>query len=150
MFDDDDSGEAADIIGMKLSGDILHIHFYHCKFSKEATAGARVEDLYAVCGQAQRSVHWKSSIWDLIQHMLRRDDARQRRTGVSRFDLGDLQRLKEISRKASYLTPEFKIFIVQPGLSVEAATTNQLELLAVTEVYLKETLQIDFGVIASR
>ncbi len=150
VFDDDDSGEAADVIGMKVLGEVLHVHLYHCKFSKEATPGARVEDLYAVCGQAQRSVHWKSRVRELIQHMLRRDDAQKNRTGVSRFELGDLQRLRDISRRASFLTTEFKIFVVQPGLSAVGATTNQLELLAVTEAYLRETFQINFGVIASQ
>lgn len=150
VFDDDDSGEAADVIGMKVLGDVLQVHLYHCKFSKEATPGARVEDLYAVCGQAQRSVHWKSRVRELIQHMLRRDDTRRNRTGVSRFELGDLQRLREISRRVSFFTTEVKIFVVQPGLSAATAATNQLELLAVTEVYLKETFQIDLGVIASQ
>jgi hypothetical protein len=82
--------------------------------------------------------------------MLRRDDARRNRTGESRFELGDLQRLRDISRQSSRFTTEVKIFVVQPGLSAKAATNNQLELLAVTEVYLRETLQVDFGVIASQ
>lgn len=149
VFDDDDSGEAADIIALKIVEEVLHIHFYHCKFSKESTAGARVDDLYAVCGQAQRSVHWKSDIQGLIQHMRRRDDARRQRTGVSRFEHGDLSRLQEISRKTPRYSTEFKVFVVQPGLSKAAATNSQLELLAVTELYLKETFLIDIGVIAS-
>jgi hypothetical protein len=47
------------------------------------------------------------------------------------------------------LTPEFRIFIVQPGLSKGRAGEDQLALLAVTELYLQETYAIPLGVIAS-
>jgi hypothetical protein len=47
------------------------------------------------------------------------------------------------------MTPKLAIWVVQPGLSKAAATTNQLVLLAVTELYLNETFAAPFGVIAS-
>lgn len=62
VLDDDDSGEAADIVAMAVDGDLLHVDLFHCKYSGEARPGGRVDDLYAVCGQAQRSVHWKGSV----------------------------------------------------------------------------------------
>jgi hypothetical protein len=68
---------------------------------------------------------------------------------VSRFEVGGLQVLKDIRKKASLLRPDFKIHIVQPGLSQAAAVNKQLELLAATEAYLMETSAIPISVIAS-
>ena len=58
-------------------------------------------------------------------------------------------RLDQIAQRVHVLDPDFKIFIVQPGLSTGRADTNQLELLASTEMYLQETYTIPFGVIGS-
>jgi hypothetical protein len=149
VFDDDDAREAADVVAVKVAGDRLIVHLFHLKFSGENHPGARVEDLYAVCGQAQRSVHWKADTQRLFDHLRHREASRLERTGVSRFERGGFERLDEIARQAPYLTPEFKAFVVQPGLSRARAALNQLELLAVTELYLQETYAIGFGVIAS-
>lgn len=149
IFDDDGKNEIADIVALRIDGDRLLVHLYHCKFSKEPTPGARVEDLYAVCGQAQRSVYWKSSVGNMIQRLRYREDGYFKRHSVSRFQKGDLTTLAEIARKAPYLIPDFKVIIIQPGLSKAAITTNQLELLAATEMYLNETYAVDFEVIGS-
>lgn len=146
---DDDTREAADIVAIKVEDEHLIVHFFHCKYSGEATAGARVNDLYAVCGQAQRSVYWRGDVQRLLSHLRRREGARLRKHEVSRFERGDFALLDDISRSAPFLTPEFKIWIVQPGLSKEGASMDQLDLLAVTELYLRETHAIELGVIAS-
>jgi hypothetical protein len=44
---------------------------------------------------------------------------------------------------------QFEIFIVQPGLSVQMISEAQLELLGVTENYLRETFNVDFALIGS-
>lgn len=149
VFDDDNSGEAADIVAIKAEQDRLVVHLYHCKFSKESFPGARVQDLYAVCGQAQSSVFWKGQVESLIEHLLRREAKRIARGGVSRFERGDNKALKIIRRRLRSLKPEFQIHIVQPGLSKSQANTAQLDLLAVTELYLKETYGVTLAVIAS-
>jgi len=51
VFDDDDSNEAADVVALGVKDETLFIRLYHCKFSKEDFSGARVKDLYEVCGQ---------------------------------------------------------------------------------------------------
>lgn len=155
VFDDDDAGEAADIVCIGVRGSRLVVHFYHCKFSGGAAAGARVDDLYAVCGQAQRSVHWRGDVPELLKHLRRREDGRRLKAArigephVSRFERGDLRALRDIAKQAPLLIPEFKIFVVQPGLSRTAAVNKQLELLAATELYLMETSATPLGVIAS-
>lgn len=149
VFDDDATHEVADVVAIKVAGDRLLVHLFHCKYSQEPSPGARVEDLYEVCGQAQRSVEWKGNIKRLIQHLYLREDRQLERHRVSRFERGDIAKLDEIARDVQFLIPEFKIFVVQPGLSRSKADTPQLELFAVTELYLQETFAAEFGVIAS-
>lgn len=150
VFDDDASNEAADVVALKVAGEKLLVHLFHCKFSTEEKAGARVEDMYAVCGQAQRSVFWRTDLRGLLDHLSYRDARRLEKHSVSRFERGDQVRLDEIARQSPYLTPEFKIFVVQPGLAKSKAEVSQLELLAVTELYLRETYGVDFGVITNK
>ncbi len=153
IFDDDNSGEAADVISIKVSEPHKTISFdlYHLKFSGESFAGARIDDLYAVCGQAQKSIHWKGKGGtELIKHMIHRETKRTNEGKVSRFERSDLRQLGLIKEKSKRIYKcIFRIFIVQPGLSVAQASDQQLELLAVTENHLMETFKINFGVIAN-
>jgi len=147
VFDDDDSNEAADVVAIKVANDDLIVRFYHCKFSTKANPGARVEDLYTVCGQAARSVAWKERVASLFTHLRLREVGRQKKHGESRFERGNLDLLEDIARRAPMLRADFTISIVQPGLSKRAVKPSHLELLAMTEVYLQETGAIPFGVI---
>jgi hypothetical protein len=81
--------------------------------------------------------------------LVNREKNRMKKTGVSRFERGDFKELQEIRAQARSLLPEFRIFIVQPGLSKGKLTDDQRELLASTELYLYETFGIVFRVIAS-
>lgn len=157
VFDDDASGEAADVVAIKLIGSIaepkaLEVEFYHCKFSLEKKPGARIDDLYQVCGQAQKSIHWMrtpETKTDLLTHMLRRDSERREQHGASRFERGDsdlLHTMKEISEMCPI---SLSITIVQPGLSKADVSLDQLLLLAVTENHLLERADIPFKVVAS-
>ena len=157
IVDDDAKGEAADIVTIRIIGDAaaptgIDVEFYHCKYSQEAAPGQRIKDLYEVCGQAQKSIHWMSSPekrTDLFRHLLGREALRHEAGGASRYEVGDGDLLQTI-RDISHLCPvSLKIFIVQPGLSKANATLDQLQLLSVTENYLRETFQLGFGVIAS-
>jgi hypothetical protein len=53
-------------------------------------------------------------------------------------------RISQLSRVSEV---KLRIFIVQPGLSKSDASPQQLQLLGVTENYLKETHQLPFFVI---
>jgi hypothetical protein len=68
---------------------------------------------------------------------------------VSRFERGDLRRLDILARQARHLRPRMRIAIVQPGLSRAAALERHLQLLAATEVYLKDTYGVGLDVYAS-
>jgi len=157
IMDDDGSGEAADVVAIQVRGDTtspvgVDVEFYHCKYSHGPASGQRIDDLYEVCGQAQKSINWAFSPekrTDLFTHLMRRAAHRLERGTSSRYELGNeelLQSIREISRACIV---SLKIFIVQPGLSKTAATRDQLELLSVTENHLMETFRIPFGTIGS-
>lgn len=56
IFNDDGAGEIADLVAIKESKDAIFVDLYHCKYCPqqdgEARPGARVSDVYEVCGQA--------------------------------------------------------------------------------------------------
>ena len=96
IFDDDRKGEAADVVTVRIvtegaepSG--LEVEFYHCKYSLKHTPGHRIDDLYEVCGQAQKSIAWASSPLkktDLFTHLLHREDLRRVAGEATRIDHG--------------------------------------------------------------
>ncbi|MFX3636683.1 MAG: DEAD/DEAH box helicase [Candidatus Pristimantibacillus sp.] len=149
IFDDDNAGEAADVVTFKVSDSKIHVEFFHCKFSHGSTPGARVADLYEVCGQAQKSIHWKDSIDALLKHLEKRESTRLRDGRVSRFEKGDLKKITEIKKMARFFPFYLSIFIVQPGLSKQAVSEGQLEILSATDNYLRETYGIPLKVISS-
>jgi len=150
IFDDDGKGEAADVITIKKGKKEISVEFYHCKFSKEKTPGNRLEDLYQVCGQAQKSIHWMESPIELFNHLFRRDPKTIKGKSASRFERGTPEKL-EIIKKMSHsdLEVTLSIFIVQPGISKKQIGRKQLELLGVTENYLMETYMLPLKVISS-
>ncbi|MDL1891205.1 hypothetical protein FBQ96_16840, partial [Nitrospirales bacterium NOB] len=157
IFDDDGKGEAADIVAIRSVDEAgeqsqIEVELYHCKFAHGGVPERRIDDLYEVCGQAQKSIAWASSAdkkTELFTHLLRRDALRVQRNQATRLEVGtkeDLLTLRDMSR---LLPVAFKIFIAQPGLCKRNPAPEQLSLLSVTQNYLWETYQIPFGVIAS-
>ena len=149
IFDDDDTHEAADVVTITTTEHELVVQLFHCKYSHENSPGARVRDLFEVCGQAQKCVQWRSHIDGLLKHLIQRDVDRVNKKGVSRFEVGTRKTILNARRKLSRLQPQFKVFVVQPGLSKGEVTSQQLELLGATKLYLRETYQIPFTVICS-
>jgi hypothetical protein len=157
IVDDDGHGETADVVAIRLNGEAnaptsIEVEFYHCKYAGGDRPGARIGDLYEVCGQAQKSIAWVSSPekqYDIFTHLLRRESLRQEANRPSRYERGDGELLLTI-REMSHVCPvSLRIFVVQPGVSKATASRAQLELFSVTENYLMETYQIPFGVISS-
>ncbi|VVD99909.1 DNA helicase [Pandoraea communis] len=148
VFDDDGSGEMADVVGVKVHAAHVEVTFYHCKYSKQDEAGARVDDLYVVCGQAQRSAFWRGDPERLFKHLQYREVKRQR-TGGTRFERGNLQMLSTVARSLMSHRLVLKVVVVQPGVSNADISVSQLELLGVTELYLRETYDCDFEFIGS-
>ena len=149
IFDDDSAGEVADVICIEELPKKIIIHFIHCKFSHEAFPGARINDLYEVCGQAEKSVKWCQEPTEIIERMIKRETKRTASGKPSRFEVGDLYELRKIRNKMRLCPTKFEMSIVQPGVDGSAITDDMKRLLNCTKSYLKDTYSIDFKVICS-
>ena len=151
IYDDDNAGEIADIIAIKETEEKIQVDLFHLKFAKEGKVSTRIDNLYEVCGQAQKSVHWKfKDNREFFKHLYRRITKRADGQTGSRLVIGneqDLQRLETLVKVK--LPVEYSITIVQPGLSAQRATDDQKLLLAVTEQYLLDVANIKLRVIGN-
>lgn len=151
------TAKQTDVVGVRVVGGFdaptqIDVEFYHVKYSSEDAPGARIDDLYVVCGQAQTSIRWMSSHekrTDLFTHLLRREAKRRGDGRPTRFERGN-SRLVETLREMTRTTEmSLKIVVVQPGVSQARISETQLRLLSVTENYLRETYQLPFAVVMS-
>lgn len=151
IYDDDGSGEIADVITIKEEDKKLYIQLYHLKFASGGNVSNRINNLYEVCGQAQKSIHWKYKKGEeFFRHLLRRINKRWEGRTCSRLEKGTKDDLEVLKDKAKSRIPmQFEIFIVQPSISKENASDDILTLLGVTESYIKETSGINLSVICS-
>lgn len=152
IYDDDYSGEIADIITIKETERNIHIQFYHLKYAKDGVVSAQIANFYEVCGQAQKSIHWKhKSGREFFEHLLRRITKTEGSNERNRLEKGtknDLERLLAIAKNSKPMT--FEMFIVQPSLSVNNTSEGILTVLGVTNNYLKEVGNINLTVIANQ
>lgn len=149
VFDGDGKGEVADIVALRREGDDVVVSLWHCKYSGGEDAGARIDDLYEVCGQAQKSVHWREDPRRMLKHLLHQEDARLKVSSSSRVERGnrsDIQRLSLAVRQVSF---KYEVYIVQPGLSKAKAAPAFLDVLGATELFLRETYSMPLTVLAS-
>lgn len=149
ILDDDGSGETADIVALRVGGDTLQMHLTHCKYVAGGQPRAQVVDLYEVCGQAQKSVRWRRDISCLLENLIRRERKRRKEHSRSGLLVGDDNALYSVADQCRMLKPAMTIAIAQPGLSRANASSQQLELLATTELYLREAANADFEVYCS-
>ena len=149
IFDDDNSGEIADIVAIKTSEQRVYFEFYHCKYSKGKKPGHRVNDLYEVCGQAEKSVEWKQDMRKVIDRMIKRENKRIDEGKTSRFEVGDFSILGEIKNKVKMYRSDLKIYIVQPGVERESITSDMNQILVASQTYLQETYSIEMELICS-
>jgi hypothetical protein len=127
---------------MKLEGNRLQVHLYHCKYSSKRNPGARVGELYEICGQAQKSIRWAERLGDMLKHLQRREANRLKVGRTSRFEVGSLPLLVTWINKWRQLRADYAITLVQPGYSKREADSAHLDLLAATQAYLMDTYRI--------
>lgn len=149
IFDDDGSGEIADIVTIKEADEKITFGFYHCKFSLAKTPGARIDDLYTVCGQAEKSIKWCSDTRLIIDRLIIREAERFRKHGGTRIERGSLQKMKEIKNKLRLYPSSVEITIVQPGVDSKNISEDMLQLLSGTAAYLLDTFGIHLKLICS-
>lgn len=149
IFDDDDSGEIADIVTIFDQGNQLVFGFYHCKYSHGDNPGARVKDLYEVCGQAEKSVGWMQDPKGIIDRMIKRENIRLRAGKPSRFERGNLKKLNEVKNKMRVFPAKAEIFIIQPGVDSANISLEMDRILCGTSSYLMETYSLPLKLICS-
>lgn len=98
LVDDDGAGEIADLVGRRESDRELFVTLIHCQYSSAATAGARVVDLYEVCGQAVRSIGRRRRT-PLMLSLLAQRAGRKQERGFSRSRSGTRQRSSRSVRR---------------------------------------------------
>jgi len=138
----------ADIVTFKKTDSKILIELYHLKFAKynkpskktgKRSLSASITNLYEVCGQAQKSVRWKfKESREVFEHLFKRKIKRLDGEECPRIEKGTEDQLKEIMQLAKQKLPvEFKIYVVQPAIQKSKLEQEHLEILAVTENYLK-------------
>ncbi|AXX31743.1 DEAD/DEAH box helicase family protein [Actinosynnema pretiosum subsp. pretiosum] len=151
LIDDDGAGEAADLVGLRVVGQELHITLVHCKYSSKTKAGARVKDLYELCGQAVRGAKWRQQgACPLLHHLVERGKRFYNRTGQTPYMRGDISEHYDLMLKAPELIPHFHTVLAQPGLSAEKVGGEQLRLLAGAESYVRAVTHGSFLVYCSQ
>jgi len=149
IINDDGTGEVADLVCLKALNNEILLGLVHCKYSKRVSPGSRLEDLYEVCAQAQKSIHWKHvGITRLVSRLKKRESSWKEK-GVSRFLKGSLADLINIGRRARTAPVKFQVIIVQPGLRKSTVKPEMLRVLGSTDLYLLKTAQGMLTVIGS-
>lgn len=152
IYDDDGSGEIADIITIKIEQDKIKINFYHLKYAKGGKITNQISNFYEVCGQAQKSIRWKQkSGEEFISHLLRRETKKWDGYECSRLEKGTIQELNKLINIVKNKIPvEYVNYIIQPGVSSSNISEEILTLLGVTENYLMEFAQIPLKVVVNK
>lgn len=149
VLDDDGTGEIADLVFLRRDENRLDIMLAHCKYSRGDAPGARVGDLYEVCGQAVKCHKARSDVELTIRRAIRRETARQQK-GRNGLMVGTVDTLHTILNDCWRLDPVVTVLVAQPGLAKGRMSMEQSELLGCVELYLSETYGSRFRVLCSR
>ena len=149
IIDDDGTGEMADIVLLKHTDHLLEITLVHCKYSHGDAPGARVADVYEVCGQAAKCHNARAQAPILIEKLIRREKKRQTDKNITGLIKGTESRLLELAGAAYVSDVAVTAVIAQPGISQHRMSNPQAEVLASTASYLKETHGSSFRVLCS-
>lgn len=150
LFNDDDSGEIADVIAIKDTDEFVEIELYHLKYAIDGKVSSQIKNFYEVCGQAQKSLIWKyKEGTEFMNHLIRREWKKKNinQTRLRKGTMDDLENLLGVVKMTKEV--KFKICIVQPGVSRETITDDILNLLGVTANHIKKQSNIDLRVITS-
>lgn len=150
IINDDGPGEAADLVCLKEAHDeAIELCLVHCKGAHGAKVSSDINNLYTVCGQAQKSIVVKHEGLKNLLHRIRRRHQQWRERGGRRLLKGNLKALSAFVNMSRKRPVRFEVIIVQPGLSRESLTDAMAKLLATTELFLVRTTEASFRVVCS-
>ena len=99
LIDDDGSGEIADLIGINTEKHTIDIALFHLKYASGGKVSNDINNLYQVCGQAQKSISWKYVKGNkFFDHILRRDQNKTKKgksSSILKGCVNDLLKLRE-------------------------------------------------------
>lgn len=155
IFDDDGAGEIADIVAIKnIDDNKLIIDLFHCKYCSKkdgvAKPGARIDDVYQVVGQAEKSVKWFADKERLILRLMERERDRLSQGRASRIDKGKFEDLINLAKIARYADFQLGIAIVQPAISKKKISDDQLTVIGATAAYIDEISGVKLRVIINK
>ena len=137
VFDDDGKGEVADLIGVRSDADTIYVHLYHLKYAIENRTSKRIDNFYAVCGQAEKSLKWRNGNMNIFRRLIYRSAHTVK--GANRILKGDVEMLKQLDQESAVTKKvKFHLHIVQPGLSKADVSDEILHLLGVVQNYAYE------------
>lgn len=152
LIDDDGSGEIADLVAITNSEFIINITLYHLKYARGGKVSNSIENLYQVCGQAQKSVRWKYVVGQKVfDHILKRSEKKEQRGKSSSILKGTIEEIIKLREEASNKKEvRYHVVIVQPGMSKSQCSHEMKILLGNTVKILHEIANIDCHVICSK
>lgn len=137
-------GEIADFITLKENDGSIDIEFYHAKKSGGNDEGDRVNDVYDVCGQANKSLVWTTNKPTFLTKLANRVEGKE----DTKFLKGTLDDCRKILSKAKIL--KFVIHVVQPGITKAGLSEKISTVLASTHGYIQSNGSNErFSIIAS-
>lgn len=152
VFNDDGAGEIADLVAIRVNKGRIYISLFHCKYCPvtdgAATPGARLSDVYEVCGQASRSVKWLYTGEKFFDRLLERYQ-KSLPTGFDRILKGNPVELEILRNKCHDHELVFDFIIVQPAVSAKKVSDEQLAVLGTSYSYIKSISGSDIKVIVS-
>lgn len=151
IYNDDNSGEIADIIAIKDLPNEIKVEFYHLKYAVNGVVSNEIKNLYEVCGQAQKSLIWNHRDGDkFINHLLKRESLKNKKS-QTRLKKGTLEDLEQLLQVVKITKPiVFDIYIVQPGFSKQNVSDPILYQLGVASNHIKKQGNINLKVISSK
>lgn len=149
IYDDDGSGEIADLIGFKNENNAIHMHLVHLKYAHGGKISNMISNFYEVCGQAQKCLKWndRDKSRQLFNRLFARKIKKYQGRECSRILKGTEEELEQLSSQVNWKKDLIMhINIVQPGLSCSNPSPNILNLLGCVSSYIKDVSNIDLNV----
>lgn len=152
LIDDDGAGEVADLIGINDDETGIDITLFHLKYALDGKVSRNINNLYQVCGQANKSIRWKySNVRKLFDSILSRNERKVdtgKPSSMLKGTVENLYRYKEQTLNSKEL--RFHIAIVQPGMSKNDCSEEMLIVLGNVKQYLMDVAAIDLKVYCSQ
>lgn len=149
IFNDDNAGELADIVAMKVYDNEVIIDLFHCKYASKGLITGQISNFYEVCGQAVKMIRKIEDPLNLFTHLKKREvNKRKAKQNHTRFYKGNEEILNTIKGRCKYIRVKYKAYVVQPSITKSMVNEDISTLLANVETFLN-TMGIEFKFICS-